>query len=137
MSFLRKVRAEAESRAGGLEVFLIVGLVGDDDAARYKRRPLLTLAERVAVVESCRYVDQVIGAVPLVTDDRFLDEHGIALVVHGDDMTEAELRAWYEVPMRRGMFATVPYTRDGEAAPSTTELLDRFEQRAAAAMLPS
>ena len=131
VSFLRKVRALAESRAGGdRDVFLLVGLLSDEAAAAYKRRPLLTLGERVAVVESCRYVDGVVAGSPLVTDDRFIDDHGISLVVHGDDMSEAELRKYYEAPMRRGIFATVPYTKTGDA-PSTTALLHRIERRAA------
>ncbi|MER7780448.1 adenylyltransferase/cytidyltransferase family protein [Streptomyces sp. NPDC096191] len=36
---------------------LIVGVLSDEVVARYKRRPIMTLAEQVAVIEACRYVD--------------------------------------------------------------------------------
>ena len=32
--------------------WLVVGVLSDDTAASYKRRPIMTLAERVAVIES-------------------------------------------------------------------------------------
>lgn len=35
---------------------LVVGVHSDDTAASYKRRPIMTLDERVAVIEACRYV---------------------------------------------------------------------------------
>ena len=37
-----------------------------------KRRPILTLAERVAVIESCRYVDEVIEDAPLQVTEELL-----------------------------------------------------------------
>jgi glycerol-3-phosphate cytidylyltransferase-like family protein len=58
-----------------------------DTAASYKRRPIMTLAERVAVIESCRYVDEVIADAPLRVTEEFLTEHGITTVVHGDDLS--------------------------------------------------
>ncbi len=43
---------------------LVVGVLSDDTAAAYKRRPIRTLAERVAVIESCRHVDEVVPDAP-------------------------------------------------------------------------
>ncbi|WP_300676859.1 hypothetical protein [Nocardioides sp.] len=35
-----------------------VDMVGDETSAAYKRRPIMTLAERVSVVSACRYVEE-------------------------------------------------------------------------------
>jgi len=44
--------------------WLVVGVLSDETVASYKRRPIMSLAERVAVIESCRYVDEVIEDAP-------------------------------------------------------------------------
>jgi hypothetical protein len=41
---------------------LVVGLVSDVDVISYKRAPVMTYAERVAVVQGCRHVDKVVDA---------------------------------------------------------------------------
>jgi len=43
----------------------VVGVLSDEAAAAYKRRPVMTLSERVAVIEACRHVDEVIPDSPL------------------------------------------------------------------------
>lgn len=57
---------------------LVVGVLSDESAASYKRRPIMDLAERVAVIEACRYVDEVIADAPFRPDERFLVEHDIS-----------------------------------------------------------
>lgn len=47
----------------------------------------MNLAERVAVVEACRYVDEVMPNAPYRVTTEFLDEHDIAVVVHGGDLS--------------------------------------------------
>jgi cytidyltransferase-like protein len=79
VSLLREARRHGD--------WLIVGVLSDDTAASYKRRPIITLAERVAVIESCRYVDEVIADAPLRVTEEFLAEHAITTVVHGDDLS--------------------------------------------------
>lgn len=51
VSLLREARRHGD--------WLVVGVLSDDTAASYKRRPVMTLDEMVAVIESCRYVDEV------------------------------------------------------------------------------
>jgi cytidyltransferase-like protein len=110
-------------RARELGDFLLVGIHSDATAAEYKRAPVLTMDERIRVVESCRYVDEVVGDAPLAVDAAWIELHGIELVVHGDDLDEAGLKAMYRVPAERGILRTVPYT----PGISTTEILRRIE----------
>ncbi len=56
------VRLLAAAREHGDQ--LVVGVLSDETAAAYKRRPIMTLSERVAVVEACRHVDEVIPDAP-------------------------------------------------------------------------
>ncbi len=79
VSLLREARRHGD--------WLVVGVLSDDTAASYKRRPVMTLAERVAVIEACRYVDEVIEGAPFRVTEDFLDEHAITTVVHGDDLS--------------------------------------------------
>jgi cytidyltransferase-like protein len=123
--FLEQARALAAERAGTGEVRLLAGLMGDDAAAEYKRRPVQPLAERAVVIGACRYVDEVIPDAPMPFDETFLDAHAIDLVVHGDDMADEGRRYWYGAAIERGIFAVVPYTREV----STTELLRRVADR--------
>jgi cytidyltransferase-like protein len=129
VSFLRKARDLATTRAGGRPVHLVVGVMGDEDATRYKRRPLTTMAERVGVIEACRLVDDVVAPCPSPLDDALVDELGIDLVVHGDDYDAADVERWYRVAVLRGVFATVPYsTVAGAGEISTSGLIERIRR---------
>lgn len=112
LAFLDKARA-----AGGLDARLIVGVIGDEDAA-WKRTPVMSLAERAAMVRACARADRVIEAPPLVLTGEFLDEHGIGLVVHGDDSEQA---GFFRVPIERGIMRYVQY----EKGISTSALIAR------------
>lgn len=118
VAFLRQARSLGDE--------LVVGVHTDDDCAWFKRRPVMTLDERVAVIEACRYVDRVISGAPVFTTEAWLREEGIDLVVHGDDKTLPELEFWYRVPMDLGIFRTVPYTR----GIATSDVLHRVGARA-------
>lgn len=105
---------------------LLVGLMSDADTASYKRLPILTLKERTAVVEACKYVDKVIPGSPLSLTQEFIEQHGIDIVLHGDDMSEETLALYYRVPMQMGILRTIAYT----AGISTSDIIRRIVARA-------
>jgi len=111
--------------ARSLGDWLVVGVLSDEVVAEYKRRPIMTLEERVAVVRACRYVDEVVAAAPDVVTLEFLREHDISLVVHGDDLTEEAIAAVYADVDAAGMLRRVPR----RAGLSTTELIRRVQDR--------
>ncbi|MGC0343111.1 adenylyltransferase/cytidyltransferase family protein [Streptomyces sp. SLBN-8D4] len=100
---------------------LIVGVLSDEVVGRYKRKPIMTLAERVAVIEACRYVDVVVPNAPYRVTNEFLDLHGIDVVVHGDDLTADALKEVFGPVADAGKLRLVRYT----AGVSTTELIRR------------
>jgi cytidyltransferase-like protein len=104
---------------------LVVGVLSDETAAAYKRRPIMNLAERVAVIEACRYVDEVIADAPDRLTTGFLQEHRIAVVVHGDDLGAGAAADVYGPAAESGRLCLVPRT----GAISTTELIARVLAR--------
>ena len=110
-------------RARALGDTLVVGVVTDADAQSYKRVPLMSLAERKEMVQSCRYVDEVVEA-QLTLEAEFLHRHGIEVVVHGDDSPQQE---FYAVPLAMGIMHYLPYT----PSVSTTDIIRRCQAAAA------
>jgi glycerol-3-phosphate cytidylyltransferase-like family protein len=139
VSFFERVRekataiAEDRSTNGVVpQIELVVGLMSDDEAAAYKRQPVLTLAERTRVVEACRHVDIVIPGCPAKVNLEFIADNHISLVVHGDDFDEPTMRKHYDVPIDLGIFATVPYSNDpGRGEVTTTAIIERIVSREA------
>jgi glycerol-3-phosphate cytidylyltransferase len=115
--FLRQARALGD--------VLVVGIHSDEVVESYKRAPLMTMDERIRVVEACRYVDEVIPDAPLAVTKDWIERHRLDLVVHGDDIDGEETARMYETPAAMGILRTVPYT----AGISTSELLRRLAQR--------
>lgn len=105
--------------------YLIVGVLGDDVVEEYKRRPVLSLEDRVKVISACKYVDEVIQAPPLRLTEEMVEKHGIQYVVHGDDFNQDLLEDQYGVALRLGLFRTVPYT----SGISTTQIIQSIVTR--------
>ncbi|WP_457551507.1 hypothetical protein, partial [Desulfobacula sp.] len=64
---------------------VVVGLSTDQDIKKYKgHTPLLTWEFRKEIMESIRYVTEVV-AVPYIITEAVLDKHGVQFLVHGDD----------------------------------------------------
>jgi glycerol-3-phosphate cytidylyltransferase-like family protein len=81
----------------------------------------MTLAERVAVIDSCRWVDEVIAEAPSTVTEDFLKQHAITTVVHGDDLSPEGAASIYGPAVAAGRYVAVPRT-DGI---STTEVIHR------------
>lgn len=113
VSLLREARRHGD--------WLVVGVLSDETTASYKRRPIMTLAERVAVIEACRYVDEVIPDAPFRLTQDFLDEHAITSVVHGDDLTPEGAEDIYGPAVAAGRLVHVART----GGISTTQLIQR------------
>jgi len=104
---------------------LIVGINSDKDVASYKRVPYLTMKERMKSAKGCRYVDEVIGNVPLKVTKEFIKKHNIDLVIHGDDWPVEMLNDYYKDAIELGKFKTVPYTK----GISTSDIIRRVQAR--------
>jgi cytidyltransferase-like protein len=117
IEFLKKARSFGD--------YLIVGVLADDVVEGYKRVPILSLEDRVKMVEACRYVDQVVAAPPLRLTREMIEELQIDYVVHGDDFNMNLIQDQYGVSWEMGIFRTVPYTK----GISTTDIIKRIVRR--------
>ena len=128
-----------QARAVG--TYLVVGVNDDASITRCKGAPpVMDDAERLAMVASCKWVDEVVPNVPYVMNDEYLawviQRYRIDFVVHGDDPCIVDGRDVYESAQRAGKYRTIPRTE----GVSTTEivgrmlLLNREHRRAARAV---
>ena len=79
VNFLRQASSHGD--------FLLVGIHADETVETYKRTPILTMQERIASVEGCRYVDEVVPNAPLEITREWIEKHDIDLIMHGDDVS--------------------------------------------------
>lgn len=113
---------------------VIVALNSDEFAARYKRRPVMTFAERKRVVESCRYVYRVIRNIGAEDTGRTIDtlhaigDDRVEHIIHGDDWTGeaylSQLGINYAWIAERGI--TMHYLSYTEGI-STREIIERCQ----------
>lgn len=78
VELLRRSRALGER--------LVVALNGDEMVRSYKRLPIYSEQDRLAIVKACRYVDEAF-IIREYDNKPALLEHQVSAVVHGDDWT--------------------------------------------------
>lgn len=79
----------------------------------------MSMTERIAVVESCRYVDCVVPDAPLKVIPEYLDSLGVDIIVHGNDISEKDKQEFYGKVIDR--YRDFKYTENI----STTDILRR------------
>ena len=113
VAFLKTAKAFGED--------LIVGVCSDADVSKYKRQPIMSLTERVSVIEACKYVDQVIPAAPAVTSAAFIQKNNIDVVVATKAYSNTVLQKYYGDPLRLNILQLVGYTD----SVSTSQIIKR------------
>ncbi|KAJ3279123.1 hypothetical protein HK104_001730 [Borealophlyctis nickersoniae] len=66
------------------EVYLLVGVCGDEVTHTKKGKTVMNEQERYESVRHCKWVDEVIEDAPWVIDQAFLDAHNIDYIAHDD-----------------------------------------------------
>ena len=89
---------------------LIVGIHSDEDVKSYKRIPIICHDQRVEIVKSIKYVDEVIENAPLSITKDFLDSNKINIVVHGDDKSSS-IREQHKYIIENNIIKYVNYTK--------------------------
>jgi cytidyltransferase-like protein len=106
------------------QVKLIVGIHDDKTITEYKEKPVMTLEERVPVVEACRYVDEVIPGAPTIITKEFIKEHKIDLVVHAHSAEEDDKYNYqHAIPKKLGIFKRIDYCE----GITSTEIKERIK----------
>jgi cytidyltransferase-like protein len=111
-----------QKKAGDL---VYIGIHNDEVVESYKRMPILTMEERIKVIESCKYIDKVIPNAPLKVTKEYIDLYKIDYIFIPNNRTDEEISIMYEIPFKLGMIKSIPYTN----TISTTEIIDRIIKR--------
>jgi cytidyltransferase-like protein len=102
---------------------LIIGIHSDQDCISYKRKPIFSMEDRVEIIKSCKYVDEIITNAPLKITKNFIKIHKINIVTHGDDLTNFLININYKYPIEVGIMKTVPYYK----GISSTDIIKRIK----------
>jgi choline-phosphate cytidylyltransferase len=104
-------------------VYLLVGVCGDEVTHKKKGLTVMTEKERVEAVRHCRWVDEVIEDAPWVITAEFLEKHQIDYVAH-DDIPYADSGSndVYEFVKKAGKFLVTQRTE----GISTSDLITRI-----------
>ncbi|KAI1380931.1 choline-phosphate cytidylyltransferase [Hypoxylon crocopeplum] len=66
------------------DVYLIVGVTGDEETHKRKGLTVLSGEERAETVRHCKWVDEVVEDCPWIVTPEFLEKHQIDYVAHDD-----------------------------------------------------
>ena len=113
--------------ARSLGTHLIVGVNSDESITRCKGAPLMTDSERLTMVKTCKFVDEVVEDCPYVMSPEYLEwvirEYRIDYVVHGSDPCfTLDGQDVYASAKARGKFREIPRTE----GVSTSDILGRI-----------
>jgi ethanolamine-phosphate cytidylyltransferase len=102
---------------------LVVGVHSDAEILKHKGPPVMNEKERMANVEACKWVDEVVFDTPYDPSLQLLDKLNCDFCVHGDDMsTTADGKDAYEEVKSAGRMKIVKRTE----GISTTDLVGRL-----------
>jgi ethanolamine-phosphate cytidylyltransferase len=113
--------------ARSLGTHLIVGVNSDESITRCKGAPLMTDQERLTMVKTCKFVDDVVEDCPYVMSPEYLEwvirEYKIDYVVHGSDPCfTLDGQDVYASAKAKGKFRNIPRTE----GVSTSDILGRI-----------
>ncbi|KAI9798301.1 MAG: hypothetical protein M1833_004873 [Piccolia ochrophora] len=102
---------------------LVVGVHSDEEILDNKGPTVMTLSERIAAVNACRWSSSSIPQAPYVTSLPWISHYGCQYVVHGDDITsDSRGEDCYRYVKAAGRFLVVKRT----PGISTTDLVGRM-----------
>lgn len=79
---------------------LIVGVHNDEQVITYKQKPIISYKDRLEIVKSCKYVDDVVENAPLIITNQILDQFNADYVIAGRE-NEEYLKKYYDVTENR------------------------------------
>ncbi|CAG9947493.1 unnamed protein product [Clonostachys rosea f. rosea IK726] len=102
---------------------LYAGVHSDEAILANKGPTVMTLDERIAATDACRWVTRSIANAPYVTHLEFISHYGCKYVVHGDDITsDSDGNDCYRFVKAAGRFKVVKRS----PGISTTDLVGRM-----------
>lgn len=102
-----------------------VGVHSDKDVESYKRKPIMTMEERIKSIETYGIIDKIIKNAPLLETKEFYNLHKIDIILHAHSQQDNKyyIEKFYKYAYEKKMFRRLDYTSDI----STTELINRIK----------
>ena len=123
LNHFRKIHSYFEM-VYGVKIQLLVGIISDNVAETYKRRPVLNEHQRFKMISSLVCVHDAIITDMLVIDEEFINTYKVDHIVHSfcnpDD--KQNQHSFFEVPIRLNKFIEIPYNY----GVSTTDIIDTY-----------
>ena len=111
-------------KARGFGDYLIVGVCSDEEVAVNKWPTVMNLNERVAVIECCSIVNEVLPNAPYEITKNFIKHHQIDLVVATKAYSKEVLNRDYKDPAKMNILKLVDY----EEGISSNSIVERCVQ---------
>jgi choline-phosphate cytidylyltransferase len=111
--------------------YLLVGVMNDQDCVKYKRKPVMSEAERYEAVASCAFVNEVVKDAPEKITEELLTKHRIDLVAAGEEYEDVNALIangkydYYSVPRSKKMLKFTSRT----PGISTSDIIKRIHGR--------
>ena len=109
-----------------LGTHLVVGVNSDESITKCKAAPLMNHEERIAMVQACKFVDEVVPNTPYIMNKEYIDwifeTYNVDFIIHGDDPCIVDGKDVYETAKQAGKFRTIPRTE----GVSTTDIVGRM-----------
>ena len=103
---------------------ILIGVHNDIDCKSYKRKPVMTMKERVLTIKESGMVDNILENAPLLEDKEFYEKNKIDIVVHAHskDTNDFYINKFYKYASDNNMFIRLDYT----CTISTSNIVERI-----------
>ncbi|KAI5927213.1 hypothetical protein F4810DRAFT_350579 [Camillea tinctor] len=110
-------------------VYLLVGVTGDEETHKRKGLTVLSGRERAETVRHCKWVDEVVENCPWIVTPEFLDKHQIDYVAHDDIPYGADEGDDIYAPIKReGKFLVTQRTEGVSTTGIITKIVRDYEK---------
>jgi len=79
---------------------LYVGIHNNLDVKVYKRNPVLSMEERIKILEFFPLIDKIIPDAPVTITEEYIKLHNINTLCLPDNRSQDELKLMYEIPIK-------------------------------------
>jgi len=103
---------------------IYVGIHNDETVESYKRKPILTMEERIKVLEGCKYIDMIIPNAPLKITEEYIKLYNINKIFIPNNRTVEDNILMLSNVNTLVDIVTIEYTNKI----STTEIINRIKK---------
>lgn len=80
-----------------------VGIHNNIDIQIYKRHPVLTMEERIKILNYFPLIDKIISNAPVSLNEEYIKSHKINILCIPNNRTEEEIKLMYQIPIKLGI----------------------------------